>query len=458
MKESVFMKKRNIAYSLLFILCLFGLFVSCDDATNGAFSDEESQMAFGAYSEIIDTLNSEETPQGISHPNEKEPDNVEFKDLSITNESWKCTCNGSWTFDADDSSVLNVSISAEGSDSDIILAINFDVNSEITSFYVNNVDYTDVFLEYWNTIPMTSTINYYSLYHDSGSPPPSQTKQRDESITIADNTGNLQRENYTFSGWYCHGSSTAYAPGEQYSIDEDIDLYTKWTAIPTYQISYNANGGDESEVPSSQTKLEGGSIAISGKPSSMTRPGWSFTGWVDGSGVSYSAGSLYSADENLTLYAQWQEIGYASEEGYPIITGFSVDHNQISTCDDEHFVHFTVSATAPVGELIYAKVYVNKPKDVPVGSNSSIITSYYILSPYPSYPDETDYNGTSHSGTFTMAIPTKNFNYKGYWEVYMIEVVLKLDNNEQNETNMNYSEIVEKGWNHTIQQISGDAL
>jgi len=452
------MKKWKMACSLLIIICLIGLSVSCDGDINETIEGEEAQMAFDAYRELIDSLNQDGILPGISYSYENAETVIDFDDVDVTVESLRCTCNGSWIYEKDNSSVLSLSISADESDGKIILAINFDEESEIDSFKINDIDHTDDFLEYLNSIPIISTITYYSFNHDSGDSPPPQTKQRDESITIADNTGNLQRENYTFSGWYCYGPYTAYAPGELYSIDEDLNLYANWTEIPTYQISYSANGGNESEAPDSQTKHEGDSVIIATRPSSMIRPGYSFTGWVDGSGVSYPGGSSYSADENLTLYAQWHEIGYASEEDHPIITGFSVDRTQVSTCDDEHFVHFTVSATAPVGDLIYAKVYISKPKDVPVGSYSSISTFYYISSAYPYYPDEVGFDGSTSAGTFKLAISTSSLNYKGNWEVILIEVASEVGEGIQNKTEMHHAELIEKGWNFTINQSSSDAL
>lgn len=79
-----------------------------------------------------------------------------------------------------------------------------------------------------------------------------------------------------------------------------------WT---TYTIAYNANGG--SGAPSSQTKTHGTNLTISStKP---TRTGYTFKGWAltkadaDDGNWYYSSGSTCGKNENLTLYAVWEE-------------------------------------------------------------------------------------------------------------------------------------------------------
>ena len=73
-----------------------------------------------------------------------------------------------------------------------------------------------------------------------------------------------------------------------------------------YSIKYNANGG--TNAPSAQTKYYKSDLTISSaKP---TRNGYNFINWntkADGSGTSYSAGSTYKNDSDITLYAQWEK-------------------------------------------------------------------------------------------------------------------------------------------------------
>ena len=79
-----------------------------------------------------------------------------------------------------------------------------------------------------------------------------------------------------------------------------------WTS---YTVSYNANGG--SGAPSKQTKWKDEPLALSStKP---TRTGYTFKGWAlskadaDNGTWYYQAGSTCGKNENLTLYATWEE-------------------------------------------------------------------------------------------------------------------------------------------------------
>ena len=82
---------------------------------------------------------------------------------------------------------------------------------------------------------------------------------------------------------------------------------TKYTVpkLRTFKISYNANGG--SGAPSSQTKYYGIDLTLSStKP---TKTGYTFKGWslTKGGSVYYQAGGTCGKNENLTLYAVWEE-------------------------------------------------------------------------------------------------------------------------------------------------------
>ena len=142
----------------------------------------------------------------------------------------------------------------------------------------------------------------YDANNGTGAPS-SQTKIAGEAITLSNTIPT--RSNYEFDGWNTNsdGSGASYAPGATYSSDSDVTLYAKWKQI--YTISYNANGG--SGVPSSQSKVYGTSITLSS--TTPTKTGYTFTDWntsSDGTGTSYAPGGSYSANESITLYAQWR--------------------------------------------------------------------------------------------------------------------------------------------------------
>ena len=82
--------------------------------------------------------------------------------------------------------------------------------------------------------------------------------------------------------------------------------------LNTYTVSYDGNGSDGGAVPGVQPFTSGSSATVT-SAGTMTRTGYTFTGWntaVNGTGASYAEGARYSSDANLTLYAQWQPNTY----------------------------------------------------------------------------------------------------------------------------------------------------
>ena len=87
---------------------------------------------------------------------------------------------------------------------------------------------------------------------------------------------------------------------------------TKTETIPKlqgYTVTYNANGG--SGAPSAQTKTAGQPLTL--RTAKPTRTGYVFLGWADSADAdvsAYSAGSRYTRDANITLYAVWRPVRY----------------------------------------------------------------------------------------------------------------------------------------------------
>lgn len=88
-----------------------------------------------------------------------------------------------------------------------------------------------------------------------------------------------------------------------------------WAALPTFTVSYNANGGSGSM--SSHTGLTCGATQTV-STNTFTRTGWTFTGWNTskyGTGTAYANGASLTVDGNVTLYAQWEKTVYMQATG-----------------------------------------------------------------------------------------------------------------------------------------------
>ena len=168
------------------------------------------------------------------------------------------------------------------------------------------------------SISVAAKTSYKVTYNANGGSgaPSSQTKWYGTNLTLS--STKPTRTGYTFQGWATSSSgSVAYAAGATYSANAAVTLYAVWKAI-TYTVSYNANGG--SGAPGNQTKTHGVNLTLSStKP---TRTNYNFKGWgtsASATTVSYAAGTTYSTNAAITLYAIW-ELAYVK----PRITSYSV--------------------------------------------------------------------------------------------------------------------------------------
>ena len=121
-------------------------------------------------------------------------------------------------------------------------------------------------------------------------------------------------ETYTFKGYSTDDDTGGTLTAYPFLIADDLGNNRGWykeNVFPyaTYSIKYNANGG--SGAPSSQTKTHGTNLTLSStKP---TRTGYTFKGWAltqaDANNGTwyYQAGGICGKNENLTLYATWEE-------------------------------------------------------------------------------------------------------------------------------------------------------
>lgn len=108
---------------------------------------------------------------------------------------------------------------------------------------------------------------------------------------------------YTFSAnWY--------ADIVGYGTCDSVSYTFTIQALPTYKITYNANGG--SGAPAQQTKTHG--IALSLSSTKPTRSNYTFVSWntnSSGTGTNYASGASYTANAAVTLYARWTPVTYA---------------------------------------------------------------------------------------------------------------------------------------------------
>jgi uncharacterized protein (TIGR02145 family)/uncharacterized repeat protein (TIGR02543 family) len=162
-------------------------------------------------------------------------------------------------------------------------------------------------------VKWTAYPTYTVTYNGNGTTanvPASVSTDSGSTITLSEQ-GSMTISGYNFGGWNTSsgGTGTNYVAGTSYRVTGNVTLYAKWTAYPTYTVTYNGNGTTVN-VPAAVSTDSGSTITISGH-GSMTRAGYNFGGWntsSGGTGTNYAAGSSYKVTGNVTLYAKWTEI------------------------------------------------------------------------------------------------------------------------------------------------------
>ena len=164
----------------------------------------------------------------------------------------------------------------------------------------------------WTALP-TYAVTYDANTATGGTSPSAQSKIQGIDLTLAANTGTLVKTGYTFAGWNtaADGSGTDYATGATYSVDAVLALFAKWTALPTYAITYDANTATGGTSPSAQSKIQGIDLTLAANTGTLVKTGYTFAGWntaADGSGTDYATGATYSVDAVLALFAKWTTL------------------------------------------------------------------------------------------------------------------------------------------------------
>jgi uncharacterized repeat protein (TIGR02543 family) len=104
---------------------------------------------------------------------------------------------------------------------------------------------------------------------------------------------------YDFAGWVDQNNQSVPTAGTFTVSATRYLIYATWTPI-NYAITYNAGGG--SSTPASFTKQISQSFSTA---DAITRVGYTFNGWSDGTSIYGAGATYYVASSPVTLTAQW---------------------------------------------------------------------------------------------------------------------------------------------------------
>jgi uncharacterized repeat protein (TIGR02543 family) len=127
-------------------------------------------------------------------------------------------------------------------------------------------------------------------------------------VTVKDNTGLLEKPNYSFNGWTVTANKqiTIYNPGDVFIILRNTTLNARWTT--NYTVLYNGNENTMGYVPNDNDSYTTGSLVTVKNAESLQKIGYNFGGWntnSNGTGTQYSPNDVFNIVKNTILYAQW---------------------------------------------------------------------------------------------------------------------------------------------------------
>ena len=151
-----------------------------------------------------------------------------------------------------------------------------------------------------------------------------QTIPAGESAALNANT--YTRMSHQFTGWNtaADGSGTHYDDRETITPAGDMTLYAQWARIRVFV--YSANNG--SGTTKSYSVPTGSTVTV--EACSFTKSGYTFKDWnteSDGSGTTYDPGDPLVINDDLTLYAQWEDN--------PFVGSFATNPRTLYAADEQ---------------------------------------------------------------------------------------------------------------------------
>ena len=190
----------------------------------------------------------------------------------------------------------------------------------------------------------------------------------------------------------------------------------------TFTLSYNKNTTDSvSGMPSSTScTTTDNSCTVTVSSATPSRTGYVFSGWKNGSGTSYSAGNT-SISDNVTLYAQWTALDYATFSGsvavsssnlksdstydfrgngydtsYTLTSTYKITRTNNNPSSATSRFNYSTSSYPTSSALTTSALTNNSSYSYPVDNSITVAngaTNNYCF--YLSYDDKVGYNGSS---------------------------------------------------------------
>jgi len=233
------------------------------------------------------------------------------------------------------------------------LAHTFTGWSDGAALYAAGSTYTfsasDVTLTAQFSLNGYTQINYSLGSNGAGALPTQSSKLEGNTIIVASGAG-ITRADYAFAGW-SDGTAT-YQPGDIYLVGPEaapVTFVPSWTS--GYNVSYSTGSGFGIAPVDPVGRITGSTFTVA-SAATVSRQGFTFTGWSDGSRV-VAPGANYTVESsNIILTAQWVQNSLAgiSNNTLTPLASFSIV-NGVGPTGSFNFGSMTVSYEVPVNSL-----------------------------------------------------------------------------------------------------------
>ena len=190
----------------------------------------------------------------------------------------------------------------------------------------------------------------YSLgVSGAGALPASTSALEGNTITVASGAG-VTRSNHAFAGWT--DGSNLYQPGDIYLVGPEaapVTFVPSWTS--GYNVAYSTGSGFGIAPIDAVGRITGATFSVA-SAATLSRQGFTFTGWSDGTNVVQPGATYTVGSTNITLTAQWVQnslAGIASSALTPLAS-FSIV-NGVGPSGSFNFGSTTISYVIPVNAL-----------------------------------------------------------------------------------------------------------
>jgi uncharacterized repeat protein (TIGR02543 family) len=183
----------------------------------------------------------------------------------------------------------------------------------------------------------------------AGALPASTSALEGNTITVASGAG-VTRSNYAFAGWT--DGSNLYQPGDIYLVGPEaapVTFVPSWTS--GYNVAYSTGSGFGIAPIDTVGRITGATFSVA-SAATLSRQGFTFTGWSDGTNVVQPGATYTVGSANITLTAQWVQnslAGIASSALTPLAS-FSIV-NGVGPSGSFNFGSTTISYVIPVNAL-----------------------------------------------------------------------------------------------------------